>query len=47
VLNYLIYIEAFGRLNLGVASAMSMLLTLLIIMLSGLSLLFVMRGRQR
>jgi multiple sugar transport system permease protein len=47
VLNYLIYIEAFGRLNLGVASAMSMLLTLLIVAMSGLSLLFVTRGRSR
>lgn len=47
VLNYLIYIEAFQRLNLGVASAMSMLMTLLIISLSGLSLLFVVRGRSK
>lgn len=41
VLNYLIYIEAFERLSLGVASAMSMLMTVLILLISGLSLLAV------
>jgi multiple sugar transport system permease protein len=41
VLNYLIYIEAFERLSLGVASAMSMLMTILILLISGMSLLAV------
>ena len=46
VLNYFIYIEAFERLSLGVASAMSMLMTLLLIAVSGLSLLVIAGGRK-
>jgi multiple sugar transport system permease protein len=46
VLNYLIYIEAFERLRLGVASAMSMLMTILILVLSGTSLLAI-NGRGK
>jgi ABC-type sugar transport system permease subunit len=46
VLNYLIYIEAFERLRLGVASAMSMLMTVLILTISGVSLL-AFSGRRR
>lgn len=45
VLNYLIYIEAFERLRLGVASAMSMLMTVLILVISGASLLAI-SGRR-
>lgn len=45
VLNYLIYIEAFERLSLGIASAMSMLMTILILAISGVSLL-VVGGRR-
>jgi multiple sugar transport system permease protein len=47
VLNYLIYIEAFERLSLGVASAMSMLMTILILVFSGVSLLAISGGRRR
>jgi ABC-type sugar transport system permease subunit len=46
VLNYLIYLEAFERLRLGVASAMSMLMTVLILTISGASLL-AFSGRRR
>ena len=46
VLNYLIYIEAFERLRLGMASAMSMLMTILILLISGASLLAI-SGRRR
>jgi multiple sugar transport system permease protein len=47
VLNYLIYIEAFERLSLGVASAMSMLMTILILAISGVSLFAISGGRRR
>ena len=47
VLNYLIYLEAFERLRLGVASAMSMLMTVLILTISGASLLAFSGGRRR
>lgn len=47
VLNYLIYIEAFERLRLGVASAMSMLMTVMILGISGASLLALSGGRKR
>lgn len=47
VLNYLIYTEAFERLRLGVASAMSMLMTVLILTVSGVSLLAFNGGRRR
>lgn len=46
VLNYLIYIEAFERLRLGAASAMSILMTVLILLISGASLLAI-GGRRR
>ena len=46
-LNYLVYINAFERLSLGTASAMGVLLALLIIALSSLSLFFVVARRQR
>ena len=45
-LNYLVYINAFERLSLGTASAMGVLLALLIIGFSSLSLLFVIARRQ-
>jgi multiple sugar transport system permease protein len=47
VLNYLIYLEAFDRLRLGMASAMSMLMTVLILAISGVSLLAIGGGRRR
>jgi ABC-type sugar transport system permease subunit len=47
VFNYLIYIEAFERLRLGVASAMSMLMTIMILGISGLSLLAINGGRKQ
>jgi multiple sugar transport system permease protein len=47
VLNYFIYIEAFERLSLGMASALSMLMTLLLAAISGLSLLLIVGGRKR
>jgi multiple sugar transport system permease protein len=46
VLNYLIYIEAFERLRLGIASAMSMLMTVMILVLSAGSLLAI-NGRGK
>ena len=46
VLNYLTYVNAFERLTLGTASAMGVLLALLIILLSGLSLLFAFWRRR-
>ncbi len=47
VLNYLIYTEAFERLRLGVASAMSMLMTVLILVISGASLLAISGVRKQ
>lgn len=47
VLNYLIYIEAFERLRLGVASAMSMLMTVLILVVSGASVFAIGGGRKK
>jgi multiple sugar transport system permease protein len=47
VLNYFIYIEAFQRLSLGMASALSMLMTLLLAAVSGLSLLLIVGGRKQ
>jgi ABC-type sugar transport system permease subunit len=47
VLNYLTFINAFERLSLGNASAMAILLALLIILLSGLSLSFTLSRRQK
>jgi ABC-type sugar transport system permease subunit len=47
VLNYLIYIEAFERLSLGMASAMSLALTLLIVAISALSVVAIAGGRRR
>jgi multiple sugar transport system permease protein len=47
VINYLIYINAFQRLNLGVASAMALLLTMLIIGISGISLAIIAGRRKR
>ena len=47
VLSYLIYNNAFERLSLGMASALGVLLALLIIGLSGLSLLFVVARRPK
>ena len=46
-LNYLVYVNAFERLSLGTASAMGVLLALLIIALSSLSLIFVIARRQK
>lgn len=47
VLSYLVYANAFERLTLGKASAMAILLALLILVLSGLSLLGTIQRRPR
>ena len=46
-LNYLVYVNAFERLSLGTASAMGVLLALLIIALSSVSLLFIIARRPK
>jgi len=46
VLNYLVYVNAFERLNLGNAAAMGILLALFIVGLSGLSLAFAVSRRR-
>lgn len=47
VLNFLTYLNAFERLSLGKASAMAILLAVLIIVLSGISLSFTVQRRQK
>ena len=47
VLSYLVYINAFERLSLGRASAMAVLLTLMILTLSALSLSLIFTRRTR
>jgi multiple sugar transport system permease protein len=46
VLSFLVFINAFERLSLGEASAMAILLAILIVVMGGLSLLF-MVSRKR
>ena len=45
VLNYLTFVNAFERLSIGTASAMSIMLAILIVSLSGLSI-YISMGRK-